>query len=151
MMKPTDAPSRDWKALLLRHEMILLYVLVSEWLFFYFAGTSVNRRGVVIGFGTLDRQFDVLRHSCEIGLLALARLPTNDFARHFDRALADASFTSGSFGPVYLANALRNHAPRCSDVNFLDRATSTLLALLPADMAQARSHVEAIRRQHVPR
>lgn len=86
-----------------------------------------------------------------VGLLALARLPTNDFARHFDRALADASFTSGSFGPVYLANALRNHAPRCSDVNFLDRATSTLLALLPADMAQARSHVEAIRRQHVPR
>ena len=75
MMKPTDAPSRDWKALLLRHEMILLYVLVAEWLFFYFAGTSVNRRGVVIGFGTLDRQFDVLRHSCEIGLLALALTP----------------------------------------------------------------------------
>ena len=62
-MKPGDAPARDWKALLLRHEMILLYVLIAEWLFFYFAGTSVNRRGVVIGFGTLDRQFDVLRHS----------------------------------------------------------------------------------------
>ena len=67
--------ARDWKALLLRHEMILLYVLVAEWLFFYFAGTSVNRRGVTIGFGTLDRQFDVLRHSCEIGLLALALTP----------------------------------------------------------------------------
>ncbi|MFM7752548.1 MAG: ABC transporter permease [Opitutaceae bacterium] len=74
-MKPADAPARDWKALLLRHEMILLYVLIAEWLFFYFAGTSVNRRGVVIGFGTLDRQFDVLRHSCEIGLLALALTP----------------------------------------------------------------------------
>ncbi len=68
-------PARDWKALLLRHEMILLYVLVAEWLFFYFAGTSVNRRGVTIGFGTVDRQFDVLRHSCEIGLLALALTP----------------------------------------------------------------------------
>ncbi|MSU68363.1 MAG: ABC transporter permease, partial [Opitutaceae bacterium] len=34
-----------------------------------------NRRGVVVGFGTLDRQFDILRHSCEIGLLALALTP----------------------------------------------------------------------------
>ncbi len=67
--------SRDWKALLRCHEMLLLYVLVAEWLFFYFAGTSTNRRGVLIGFGTLDRQFDVLRHSCEIGLLALALTP----------------------------------------------------------------------------
>jgi len=66
---------RDWKALLLRHEMLLLSVLVAEWLFFYFAGTAVNRRGVVVGFGTVDRQFDILRHSCEIGLLALALTP----------------------------------------------------------------------------
>lgn len=55
--------------------MLLLYVVAAEWIFFYFAGTSVNRRGVTIGFGTLDRQFDVLRHSCEIGLLALALTP----------------------------------------------------------------------------
>ncbi len=66
---------RDWKGLLLSHEMLLLYVLVAEWLFFYFAGTTTNRRGVVVGFGTLDRQFDILRHSCEIGLLALALTP----------------------------------------------------------------------------
>ena len=66
---------RDWKALLTRHEMLLLYVLIAEWLFFYFAGTTTNRRGVVVGFGTLDRQFDILRHSCEIGLLALALTP----------------------------------------------------------------------------
>ncbi len=66
---------RDWNALLLRHEMLLLYVLVAEWLFFYFAGTTTNRRGVIVGFGTLDRQFDILRHSCEIGLLALALTP----------------------------------------------------------------------------
>lgn len=86
-----------------------------------------------------------------VGLLALARLSTAEFARHFDRAIADPSFTTGQHGPVYLVNALRNHAPRCVDVNFLDRATSTLLALLPAGMAQARSNVEALRRQHVPR
>lgn len=66
---------RNWKSLLLSHEMLLLYVLIAEWLFFYFAGTTTNRRGVVVGFGTVDRQFDILRHSCEIGLLALALTP----------------------------------------------------------------------------
>ena len=66
---------RDGKSVILSHEMLLLYVLIAEWLFFYFAGTSTNRRGVVVGFGTLDRQFDILRHSCEIGLLALALTP----------------------------------------------------------------------------
>ena len=30
---------------------------------------------MVVGSGTLDRQFDILRHSCEIGLLALALTP----------------------------------------------------------------------------
>ena len=29
--------------------MLLLYVLIAEWLFFYFAGTTTNRRGVVVG------------------------------------------------------------------------------------------------------
>ncbi|MEO6246087.1 MAG: ABC transporter permease [Opitutaceae bacterium] len=71
----TSGGKRDWKALLLRHEMLLLYVLVAEWVFFYFAGTTTNRRGVIVGFGTVDRQFDILRHSCEIGLLALALTP----------------------------------------------------------------------------
>src|SRR5947199_9807137 len=64
-----------WKSAVLRHETLLLVVLVAEWLFFYFAGTTTNRHGVVVGFGTLDRQFDILRHSCEIGLLALALTP----------------------------------------------------------------------------
>ena len=72
---PSTQTRRDWKDLLTRHEMLLLYVLIAEWLFFYFAGTTTNRRGVVVGFGTLDRQFDILRHSCEIGLLALAATP----------------------------------------------------------------------------
>jgi hypothetical protein len=26
---------------------------VAEWLFFHFAGTTTNRRGVVVGFGTV--------------------------------------------------------------------------------------------------
>ena len=64
-----------WKTLLFRYETLLLLVLLAEWLFFYFAGTPTNRRGVVVGFGTLDRQFDILRHSCEIGLLAVALTP----------------------------------------------------------------------------
>jgi len=71
----SSANARNWKSRLLSHEMLLLYVLIAEWLFFYFAGTTTNRRGVVVGFGTLDRQFDILRHSCEIGLLALALTP----------------------------------------------------------------------------
>ncbi len=75
MTDPIAKPARNWKALPLSHEMLLLYVLIAEWLFFYFAGTTTNRRGVVVGFGTLDRQFDILRHSCEIGLLALALTP----------------------------------------------------------------------------
>ncbi len=74
-MTATPATPRNWKSILLSHEMLLLYVLIAEWLFFYFAGTTTNRRGVVVGFGTLDRQFDILRHSCEIGLLALALTP----------------------------------------------------------------------------
>jgi rhamnose transport system permease protein len=55
--------------------MLLLVVLVVEWLLFYYFGTTTNRRGIVVGFGTMDRQFDILRHSCEIGLLALALTP----------------------------------------------------------------------------
>ena len=79
-MKPTDAsapassPSR-WKALLFRYEVLLLLLLVGEWLLFHHFGTNVNRRGVTVGFGTIDRQMDILRHSCEIGLLALALTP----------------------------------------------------------------------------
>lgn len=64
-----------WKKLLLSYETLLLVVLVAEWFFFYHYGTTTNRRGVLVGFGTLDRQFDILRHSCEIGLLALALTP----------------------------------------------------------------------------
>ncbi len=73
-MNPSTRQSA-WKEIGLRYETLLLVVLVAEWLFFYHYGTSTNRRGVVVGFGTFDRQADILRHSCEIGLLALALTP----------------------------------------------------------------------------
>jgi rhamnose transport system permease protein len=55
-----------FKTVLGRHEAILFFVLVAEWLYFRFAG---------INFGTLDNSFNILRHSTEIGLLALAMTP----------------------------------------------------------------------------
>ncbi len=54
------------KATLLRHETILFFVVLLEW--FYF--NSVGPR-----FGSLDNTFDIMRHSVEIGLLALAMTP----------------------------------------------------------------------------
>lgn len=55
-----------WKSALLRHETILLLVVLLEW--FYFNAVGRN-------FGTRDTSFDILRHSVEIGLLALAMTP----------------------------------------------------------------------------
>jgi ribose/xylose/arabinose/galactoside ABC-type transport system permease subunit len=54
--------SRVW----LRQETILLAVILVEWIGFNFAGPR---------FATLDNQFDILRHSVEIGLLALVMTP----------------------------------------------------------------------------
>src|SRR6266487_5802221 len=58
--------SDGWKSILLRHETVLLLVLAFEW--FYF--NSVGPR-----FGSLDNTFDLVRHTVEIGLLALAMTP----------------------------------------------------------------------------
>src|SRR5471030_1206340 len=55
-----------FKKNLLRHETILLFVLVAEWIFFDAIGRN---------FSTYDNSCDILRHSCEIGLLALAMTP----------------------------------------------------------------------------
>jgi rhamnose transport system permease protein len=55
-----------FKSILLRHETILFVVLVVEWIFFDAIGHN---------FGTYDNTCDILRHSCEIGLLALAMTP----------------------------------------------------------------------------
>lgn len=51
---------------LLRHETFLLLVLAAEWVFFSWAGR---------GFGSLDNAGDIVRHSVEIGLLALVMTP----------------------------------------------------------------------------
>jgi rhamnose transport system permease protein len=54
------------KSLLLRHETALLLVVVIEW----FCFNAIGPR-----FGTLDNNFDILRHTVEIGLLALVMTP----------------------------------------------------------------------------
>jgi rhamnose transport system permease protein len=67
MAAPANNPrSGHWKAIFFRHETILLLVLGLEW--FYF--NSVGPR-----FGSLDNTYDILRHSVEIGLLALVMTP----------------------------------------------------------------------------
>jgi rhamnose transport system permease protein len=55
-----------WKAVLLRHETILLLLLAVELVCFNLAG----RR-----FGTSDNLLNIVRHSVEIGLLALVMTP----------------------------------------------------------------------------
>jgi rhamnose transport system permease protein len=51
------------KSVLVRHETVLLLILIAQWWVFRAAGRN---------FGTLDDTFDIVRHSVEIGLLALA-------------------------------------------------------------------------------
>ena len=63
---PLSSKHSGWKSARLWHETILFFVLTLEW--FYF--NSVGPR-----FGSLDNTFDLLRHSVEIGLLALAMTP----------------------------------------------------------------------------
>jgi rhamnose transport system permease protein len=62
----SDTRTSSWTSVVFRHETVLLLVVALEWFFF----NSVGRR-----FGTLDNNFDILRHSVEIGLLALAMTP----------------------------------------------------------------------------
>ena len=65
MPKPDDEVA-SWKSLLVRHETILALLVVAELLYFNAAGPR---------FGTVDNAFNILRHSVEIGLLALAMTP----------------------------------------------------------------------------
>ncbi len=65
MSASATSPAR-WKSLVFRHETALFVVVVIEWLVFNAIGAR---------FGTLDNNFDILRHSVEIGLLALAMTP----------------------------------------------------------------------------
>jgi rhamnose transport system permease protein len=55
-----------FKQVLVRHESILLLVFILEWLYF----NAVGRR-----FASYDNTCDILRHSVEIGLLALVMTP----------------------------------------------------------------------------
>lgn len=61
-----NAEKHGFKASVLKHETMLLFVVLLEWLYF----NSVGPR-----FGSLDNTFDLMRHSVEIGLLALAMTP----------------------------------------------------------------------------
>ena len=58
--------NHGFKKLLLRHETILLLVVATEWFYFNAVGPR---------FGSLDNSFDIVRHSVEIGLLALVMTP----------------------------------------------------------------------------
>lgn len=62
----TLSQNSGWKSALLRHESILLLVVAVEWLYFNAVGPR---------FGSLDNSFDIVRHSVEIGLLALVMTP----------------------------------------------------------------------------
>src|SRR5512134_3321911 len=61
-----NTDTHRFKAVLFKHETILLFVVLLEW--FYF--NSVGPR-----FGSVDNTFDIMRHSVGIGLLALAMTP----------------------------------------------------------------------------
>ena len=65
-MPKSEDEVASWKSLLLRHESILAFLVVAEVLYFNAAGPR---------FGTADNVFNILRHSVEIGLLALAMTP----------------------------------------------------------------------------
>lgn len=57
---------QGFKAIALKHETILLFVVLLEWLYFNSVGPQ---------FGSMDNTFDIVRHNVEIGLLALAMTP----------------------------------------------------------------------------
>jgi len=61
MKQPTDR--RRLAPLFLRHEAVLLVLLVAEWCGFACLGRN---------FGTWENTFELVRHSVELGLLALA-------------------------------------------------------------------------------
>src|SRR3954464_10215029 len=65
-MASIENRSSGWKRIFFRHETILVCVLLVE--IFYF--NSVGPR-----FGTVDNAFDIIRHTVEIGLLALVMTP----------------------------------------------------------------------------
>lgn len=65
-MKNDSCEPKSNTASALRHEAGLLVLLIFEWVYFNYAGR---------GFGSIENTFDLLRHSVEIGLLAVAMTP----------------------------------------------------------------------------
>jgi rhamnose transport system permease protein len=65
-MNPPVSRSSAWRTTLLRHETVLLIVLIAEVLFFNIVGRN---------FGTTANAANIVRQSVEIGLLALALTP----------------------------------------------------------------------------
>ena len=61
-----NTEKNGFKNTLFRHESVLLFVVILEWLYF----NSVGPR-----FGSVDNTYDLMRHSVEIGLLALVMTP----------------------------------------------------------------------------
>ena len=61
-----NTDKHGFKDILLRHETILLFVVLLEWFYFNAVGPR---------FGSVDNTFDIARHSVEIGLLALVMTP----------------------------------------------------------------------------
>lgn len=61
-----NADKHRWKNVLVQHETILLLLLIIEVVYFQLAG---------IRFGTADNVTNIVRHSVEIGLLALVMTP----------------------------------------------------------------------------
>src|SRR5688500_12084106 len=66
MSSSTPAHPQNRTSVLVRHELVLLVLVVLECMSF----NSVGAR-----FSTLNNTFDILRHSVEIGLLAVAVTP----------------------------------------------------------------------------
>src|SRR6266404_3474027 len=66
MNHSSEAPPSNWKSIWFRDETVLFAILIIECLVF----NSMGRR-----FGSLDNSYDILRHSVEIGLIALVMTP----------------------------------------------------------------------------
>lgn len=63
---PRGNGGRGARPRIISHETVLLSLVAAEWFYFNAVGPR---------FGSLDNSYDILRHSVEIGLLALAMTP----------------------------------------------------------------------------
>lgn len=106
-MTAATSSQPSWKRILLRHEAVLLVVLAIEIGFFQSAGRN---------FGTAENISNIVRHSAEIGLLALVMMPViltagidlsvgstmGLSAMIFGRLVHDAGLSAGAAGACAL-------------------------------------------------